>query len=186
MAKEARTEMHLIGISPKDEKEDVFIMILGEDKGTRRVPIQIGPFEAQSIALALDRIPITRPLTHDLLLQLVEEGEKKLEEVYIDRLENGVFSAHLGIKKGQSNVQVDCRSSDAIALAVRKGCPIYLKTSILDEVGFANPTATPASLRPLENHSLEELKAMLSKALEEENYERAQRISHLIEQKEKG
>ena len=128
--------IQLIGITYNQIENGVYAVILQEVNGTRRVPIIIGFPEAQSIECKLQEIATPRPLTHDLMVNLMSTFGISLREVEIYRLPSGVFAAELVLYANGERRIVDSRSSDAIALAIRVGAPIYTSVQVLDEVGF--------------------------------------------------
>jgi hypothetical protein len=169
-------------------------VVLGEVGGSRRLPIVIGGFEAQAIAVALDNMKPSRPLTHDLMKTLCDTFEIKLEYIYISKLLDGVFYSNLVCKKGEDLFEVDSRTSDALALAVRFDCPIYVEESIILEAGveadpneenavtsaeekqIAELTSAPSSSSNYNEMSVADLQVQLKAALDNEDYELAARI----------
>ncbi|MCI4669526.1 MAG: bifunctional nuclease family protein [Bacteroidia bacterium] len=180
-----KKELSIIALSKSNSSQGNFALILEEVNGDRRIPIIIGPFEAQAIAIALEKLEITRPLTHDLMLQILERGQTQLIEVVISELRDDVFIAELVINNNGIPERIDARSSDAIALAIRKPCKIYTYEAVLEEAGFTNDAvkALPKGVRPLEDYSVKELKNLLDEALEKEDYERAQKIKEVLNKK---
>lgn len=181
-----KKELSLIALSKSASSEGNFVLVLEENKGFRRIPIIIGAFEAQAIAIALENMKTDRPLTHDLTLEIIERGQFILQEVIISDYQHEIFYAQLILKKGSEIEIVDARSSDAIALAVRKPCPVYTYESILKETGLVldNPGKSfGEKRRSLEKYSLDELNILLDRVLEKEDYESAKKIREIIEQK---
>lgn len=189
-----KIKLEIIGLSYSQTQSGAYALVLGEEKGKRRLPIIIGAFEAQAIAIELENITPTRPLTHDLFKSLAQSFDIEVEEVIIFNLLEGVFYAKLVCNNGDKKMEIDARTSDAIAIAVRFGCPIYTYEFILSTAGIVLeenapiegieehvekqvPTsATKLSENELSTASTDELKEMLKKALDEEAYERASRI----------
>jgi len=191
-----KIKLEIIGLSYSQTQSGAYALVLGEDKGKRRLPIIIGAFEAQAIAIELENMTPTRPLTHDLFKSLATSFDIDVEEVIIFNLLEGVFYAKLVCNDGDKKMEIDARTSDAIAVAVRFGCPIYTYEFILSTAGVVleeNATeegavaevqpvekkkAVPSSLSEseLSTTSTEELKELLKKAIDEEAYERASRI----------
>ncbi|MHB9142024.1 MAG: bifunctional nuclease family protein [Paludibacter sp.] len=170
-------------------------LVLSEELGNRRFSV-IGEPEAQSIALKINNKKSPRPLTHDLIKNILNVFEADLQKVLIYDMINDVFYSELYIKKGDKTFIVDARTSDAVALAVRSDCPIFIKSEILEVVGVAvepseieeNTNATDLNLEELTVDdlnilSLEELNDMLKLALEEEKYELAVSIRDAIKRK---
>ena len=171
-------------------------LVLSEELGNRRFSVMIGEPEAQSIALKINNKKSPRPLTHDLIKNILNVFEADLQKVLIYDMINDVFYSELYIKKGDKTFIVDARTSDAVALAVRSDCPIFIKSEILEVVGVAvepseieeNTNATDLNLEELTVDdlnilSLEELNDMLKLALEEEKYELAVSIRDAIKRK---
>jgi bifunctional DNase/RNase len=171
-------------------------LILSEESGNRRFSVMIGEPEAQSIALKLNNKKLPRPLTHDLIKNILDAFEVTLVKVLISDMINDVFYSELHIKKDNEILVVDSRTSDAIALAVRCNCPIYIKSEILDIVGVViEPTNEKEETIPekteydkisdsqLDRLSLEELEELLSMAVNEERYELAVHIRDAINRK---
>lgn len=171
-------------------------LILSEESGNRRFSVMIGEPEAQSIALKLNNKKLPRPLTHDLIKNILDAFEVTLVKVLISDMINDVFYSELHIKKDNEILVVDSRTSDAIALAVRCNCPIYIKSEILDIVGVViEPTNEKEETIPekteydkisdsqLDRLSLEELEELLSMAVNEEKYEMAVHIRDAINRK---
>ena len=127
--------MDIIALSHSVTQSHSFAVVLGEVGGTRRLPIVIGGFEAQAIAVALDNMKPSRPLTHDLMKALCDTFDIQLEYIFISKLLDGVFYSNLVCKRGDHVFEVDSRTSDALALAVRFDCPIYVEEGILNEAG---------------------------------------------------
>ncbi|MFA5045417.1 MAG: bifunctional nuclease family protein [Paludibacter sp.] len=171
-------------------------LVLSEELGNRRFSVMIGEPEAQSIALKINNKKSPRPLTHDLIKNILNVFEADLQKVLIYDMINDVFYSELYIKKGDKTFIVDARTSDAVALAVRSDCPIFIKSEILEVVGVVvepseieeNTNATDLNLEELTVDdlnilSLEELNDMLKLALEEEKYELAVSIRDAIKRK---
>src|ERR1043165_3683213 len=188
-----KIELEIIALSHSVTQSHSFAVVLGEVGGTRRLPIVIGGFEAQAIAVALDNMKPSRPLTHDLMKTLCDTFDIQLEYIYISKLVDGVFYSNLVCKKGEDLFEIDSRTSDALALAVRFDCPIYVEESILLEAGVeADPNeenavenpeesetaeiATPAAGTNYNQMTVPELQTHLKAALDNEDYELAARI----------
>ena len=181
-----KKELNIIALSKSKSSKGNFVLVLEENKGFRRIPIVIGAFEAQAIAIALEDMKTERPLTHDLTLTLIEKGEFQLTEVIISAYQNEIFFAQLILKKGKDIEKIDCRSSDAIALAVRKPCPIFTYEQILQETGLVLDSPGKSfgeKRRSLEKYSLDELNMLLERVLAKEDYESAKKIQEIIERK---
>lgn len=189
-----KIKLEIIGLSYSQTQSGAYALVLGEDKGKRRLPIIIGAFEAQAIAIELENMTPTRPLTHDLFKSLAHSFKIDVEEVIIFNLLEGVFYAKLICNNGEKKMEIDARTSDAIAIAVRFGCPIYTYEFILSTAGIATDenaaiegtaeepierpagAATKLSENELSAASTDELKELLKKAIDDEAYERAGKI----------
>jgi len=171
-------------------------LVLSEENGKRRFSVMIGEPEAQSIALKMNNKKAPRPLTHDLIKSLLQLFEAELEKVLIYDMVNDVFYAELYINKDDKIIVVDSRTSDAVALAVRAECPIYIKSEILDIVGIEVEATEPGEqdeniqfdLEELSDEDLdmlseEELNELLAVAVQEEKYELAVSIRDAIKRK---
>ena len=181
-----RIQVDILGLSTSPSSGGAYALILKEVNGLRRLPIIIGAFEAQSIALEMEGIKPPRPLTHDLLKNVMDSLGASLNDVFINELKDGTFYAKLSL----DSQEVDSRPSDAIALAVRYGVPIYVADSVMDEAGFvpdsdeAEKLTSPASVDPeqdtekpkLKLSRLEQLHQQLLEAVAKEEYEKAAKI----------
>ena len=186
-----KIKLEIIGLSYSQTQSGAYALVLGEDKGKRRLPIIIGAFEAQAIAIELENMTPSRPLTHDLFKSLAHSFNIEVEEVIIFNLLEGVFYAKLICNDGDKKLEIDARTSDAIAIAVRFGCPIYTYEFILSTAGIVlednasiesieehaeRPPVSKLSEKELGTSSSDELKELLKRAIDEEAYERASRI----------
>ncbi|MFA6402918.1 MAG: bifunctional nuclease domain-containing protein [Salinivirgaceae bacterium] len=190
-----RVKLKVLGLSYSQTQSGAYALVLAEESGDRRIPIIIGGFEAQAIAIELEALKPPRPLTHDLFVNFAMAFKIELIEVTIHRLEEGIFYSELLCDNGGSRIKIDARTSDAVALAIRFGSPIYTTSEILDKAGIILPVEdrirTDKSEKPewpskkFQNYSLTELKEMLQKAVEQENYEEASNIRDEIHKREK-
>ncbi|MCX7697174.1 MAG: bifunctional nuclease family protein [Bacteroidales bacterium] len=192
-----KVELEIVAITYSQSQSGAYVLILGEIDGKRKLPILIGQFEAQAIAMEMQSIKPPRPLTHDLLKNVIKNFNIKLNEVIIHDFKEGTYYALLILEKDNKIYQVDSRPSDAVALALRFNCPIYTTPQILDETGFilseteeklfAQETHEEASQDegdpPLHFYTLEELEKMLEEAVQNENYELASKIRDEIKRK---
>jgi len=180
-----KQELNIIALANSESQPNSFVVILKEESGTRRLPVVIGGFEAQAIAIGLEEMKPNRPLTHDLFKNTLDELGASIKEVIISDLVESTFHAKIiGEKVDNSILQVDARSSDAIALAVRYGCPIYTTEAILDKAGIILDSPSKAFTNKrgsLSDYSLEELERMLEQVLAKEDYESASKIRDAIE-----
>ena len=192
---EDKIELEILGLSSSQSQTGSFALILGEVGGKRRLPIIIGMFEAQAIAIEIEEIAPNRPMTHDLFKMFAEGFDIELNEIFISDLKEGVFFAQLFASLGEKTVEIDSRPSDAIAIALRFEVPIYTNEKILSEAGIiisddeeeeetevdreelVNDTKEIISdEKPVEDCSIEELNVSLEDALQKENYEIAAKI----------
>lgn len=188
-----KIKLEIIGLSYSQTQTGAYALVLGEEKGKRRLPIIIGAFEAQAIAIELENMTPTRPLTHDLFKSLAQSFDIEVEEIIIFNLVEGVFYAKLVCNCGGKKMDIDARTSDAIAIAVRFSCPIYTYEFILSTAGIVmednaaidsieehveKPAASTSKLSEseLSTASTDELKELLKRAIDEEAYEKAGRI----------
>jgi len=203
-----KVRLEIVGLSYSQTQSGAYALVLGESAGTRRLPIIIGGFEAQAIAIELEKMSPSRPLTHDLFKAFAETFDVKVSEVLIYNLVEGIFYAKLVCSDGAREVEIDARTSDAIALAVRFNCPIYTFEFILksagivldDETGAAlaattettaitdmdETIASPTGKEEYKVKSTEELKAMLQTAIDDEQYETASKIRDELNQRKKS
>lgn len=187
-----KIELEIVAISHTGTQSSNYALVLGETEGVRRLPIMIGGFEAQAIAVAMERMSPPRPLTHDLLCSLLSTFDIELQEIIISNLMEGVFYARLVCARNGEIIEIDSRTSDALALAVRTGCPIYSYEFILEAAGVVleTPDMEHDSREvnrdddSLANQNLSELKRKLDEALKDENYEFAALIRDEISRKE--
>jgi len=179
----------ILGLSTNPASGGAYALILREVNGTRRLPIIIGAAEAQSIALEMEGIKPPRPLTHDLMKNIISTFGGELTEVVIDELRDGTFYAKLNI----DTRQIDSRPSDAIALAVRYGAQIFVASAVMDEAAFVpeeeeeeqSPPARQERKQPETRVSrLDQLRQQLREAIEQENYEKAAQLRDEIRKSE--
>jgi bifunctional DNase/RNase len=185
-----KIELEIVALSHSITQTHSYAVVLGEVDGLRRLPIVIGGFEAQAIAVALERMQPSRPLTHDLMKNFMNAFNVELQEIIINDLQEGIFYSKLVCFSEHDTVEIDSRTSDALALAVRFGCPIYTFENILESAGILMDDATGSKKKNIEtsgaeepvlssengdlaNMSLEELQNLLNDVLEHEDYIRA-------------
>ncbi len=185
-----KVRLEIVGLSYSQTQSGAYALVLGESAGSRRLPIIIGGFEAQAIAIELEKMTPTRPLTHDLFKAFAKTFNVDVTEILIYNLVEGIFYAKLICTDGSKDVEIDARTSDAIALAVRFNCPIFtyefiLKSSgiVLDDESLPTLEQISAPLEEIMNSeneyqskSTEELKNLLQSALDNEQYELASKI----------
>lgn len=182
-----KVELNIIALANSETSKGNYSLVLEEQSGIRRLAITIGPFEAQAIAIYLEKMQPNRPLTHDLFKSTLEASGSKISEVFILGLDEGVFHATLiGNKEDGSIFEVDSRSSDAIAMAVRFGCPIYTTEQIMIDAGIVLGNSSKAFTTKrgsLSDYSIEELQQLLEQVLAKEDYESASKIRDAISRK---
>ena len=189
-----KIQLDIVALSHSVSQSHNYAVVLGEQDGSRRLPIVIGGFEAQAIAVAMERMTPNRPLTHDLFKNTLDTFDIDLKEVIINDLLDGIFYAKLVCLRKGEIIEIDSRTSDALAMAVRFNCPVYTYEFILDTAGvildeseeedegekpvLQEKEASKSSKRqgPLSSYSVDALQKMLEEVLAEENYEKAARI----------
>ena len=199
-----KVRLEIVGLSYSQTQSGAYALVLGETTGSRRLPIIIGGFEAQAIAIELEKMSPSRPLTHDLFKTFSQTFDITVTEVLIYNLVEGIFYAKLLCNDGSKEVEIDARTSDAIAIAVRFKCPISTYEFILKSAGIvlddepiggtdesekiAEMSETPVSTNSddYKGKSTEELKNLLQTALDEEQYELASKIRDELNQRKKS
>jgi len=194
-----RIKLKVMGISYSQTQSGAYALILIEENGERRIPIIIGGFEAQAIVIKLENLDPPRPLTHDLFKKFADEFNISVVEVMIYKLEEGVFFSKLVCNNGVKEYSIDSRTSDAVAIALRIGCPIFITEEILEKAGITiNPTDVGiSSVTEVDNlfeperakydtYSDEELYKMIDEAVKTEDYERAAAVRDEIEKRKKS
>ena len=187
-----KIKLEILGLSPSQSQTGSFALVLSEEAGNRRLPIIIGMFEAQAIAIEMERIAPNRPMTHDLFKSFARAFDFTVEEILISELREGIFFAKVVCTDGIRQKSIDARPSDAVAIGLRFQVPIYTTNQILTDAGITAQEASTAdepeelvqtSSRPqktykesLKDYSLDELNKMLSQALNNEEYEKAAKI----------
>ena len=197
-----KIKLRILGISYSQSQSGAYALILIEHEGKRRLPIIIGSFEAQSIAIELENMKPTRPLTHDLFKIFVDTFSVTIKEVIIYKFTDGIFFAKLVCFDGKNTIEIDSRTSDAVAIALRVRCPIFTFESILNAAGIImdedsaemqepdesevpNVKEKPVSSTEYSKMTLEELEESLLLAVSEEAYEKASKIRDEINKRKK-
>ena len=198
-----KIELEIVALSHSITQTHSYAVVLGEVNGLRRLPIVIGGFEAQAIAVALEKMQPSRPLTHDLMKNFMTAFNIDLHEIIICDLQEGIFYSKLVCSSENDTVEIDSRTSDALALAVRFGCPIYTYENILDSAGILMEETTGKKKKSketkevaveetggtgnedLKTMTLEELNTLLNDVLESEDYIRAIAIRDEINNRKK-
>ncbi|HVW95053.1 MAG TPA: bifunctional nuclease family protein [Mucilaginibacter sp.] len=188
-----KIKLDIVGLSYSQTQSGAYALVLGEISGRRRLPIIIGSFEAQAIAIEIEKMTPSRPLTHDLFKSLADAYNVKIQEIVIYNLVDGIFYSKLICTDGKRSVEIDARTSDAIAVAVRFDCPIYTYEFILSTAGIViegndfvylenmndakeEKTVSATSAGGFAALSTDELKTRLQEALADESYEKAAKI----------
>ena len=192
-----RVKLKVMGISYSQTQSGAYALILIEENGDRRIPIIIGGFEAQAIVIKLENLEPPRPLTHDLIKVIADQFDITIIEVVINKLEDGVFFSKLICNNGEKEYSIDSRTSDAVAIALRFGCPIYINEEILEKAQLTNAPSDTELSNSSENDNIqesspkyatysdEELYKMIDEAVKTEDYERAAAIRDEIEKRKK-
>lgn len=198
-----KIKLKLLGLSYSQLQTGAYALLLSEEHGRRKIPIVIGVSEAQSIAIKMEGIAPPRPLTHDLFVSFAHAFGVKLVEVFIYKFEDGIFYSELTFTDGSRSIQLDARTSDAIAIAMRTHAPIYTTREVIDETGFVidedtnsedrdfggddyngiEPGADYFAEPKLENYAIEELERTLQQLIDDENYEEAARVNEILQKK---
>jgi uncharacterized protein len=183
-----KIELNIVGLTSGHSQRNSYTLILGQEDGNLKLPVVIGSYEAQSIALIIEGLTPQRPLTHDLMYDAMEKYNILIKEVVIDQLKEGVFYAKIITEQNGVEFAIDSRTSDAVAMSLRAKCPIYTFKSILDDAGIIydgededehnaehikelNPKTDSGN--SLNKMSLNELNSELEKAIQVEDYDRA-------------
>jgi hypothetical protein len=182
-----KIELNIVGLSYSQAQSNSYALVLGEVGGRRRLPIVIGHYEAQAIALELEKMKPSRPLTHDLFYNFAITFGINITEVYITKFHEGIFYATLFCVNGSITHEIDSRTSDAVALSIRFHCPIYTTEEIMSQAGIlfededssiesADETPDDDLSTNLRNLTITELEVELQQAVEDEDYEKASMI----------
>ena len=188
-----KVKLNILGLSYSQTQTGAYALVLSEADGNRRIPIIIGAVEAQAIAIQLEGLKPPRPLTHDLFLNVALAFDIEIAEVFIHKLEEGIFYAEIVCEQNSNRIRVDSRTSDAIALALRFECPIYTTEEILDKAGInmefdesgeggdefedvENSKKPSAGHVDYSDYSPDELNELLDAAITGEDYEKASEI----------
>lgn len=196
-----KIELEIVALSHSITQTHSYAVVLGEVNGLRRLPIVIGGFEAQAIAVALEKMQPSRPLTHDLMKNFMSAFNIELHEIIISDLQEGIFYSKLVCSSENDTIEIDSRTSDALALAVRFGCPVYTYEHILESAGILMEDPGPGKKKKvatvttedegrggkddLKTMSLDDLGTLLNEVLEQEDYIRAIAIRDEINSRKK-
>lgn len=195
-----KVKLNILGLSVSQSQSGAYALVLAEEVGDRRIPIIIGPIEAQSIAIQLEGLKPPRPLTHDLFKNMASAFDIYISEIIIYKLEEGIFYSELVCMKDGKQIIIDSRTSDAVALALRFSCPIYTTEDILERAGivieFENEQNQEDWQQPISEESTRgkyeygkytaaELSELLTNAVKDEDYEKASAIRDEINRRRK-
>jgi uncharacterized protein len=192
-----KIKLNILGLSVSQTQSGAYALLLAEEHGERRLPIIIGPVEAQAIAIQLEGLKPPRPLTHDLIKNISVAFDIALIEVTIHKLEEGIFYSELLCELNGKEVRIDSRTSDAVALALRFHCPVYTTEEILHKAGIVldvneehqgrqvtkDEESRPPGKTTYEKYSLSELESTLNEAIQNEDYEKASLIRDEIKRR---
>ncbi|MBD5185996.1 MAG: hypothetical protein HDS92_05245 [Bacteroidales bacterium] len=198
-----RIHLKVLGISYSQTQTGAYALILAQVGGPVRIPVVIGAAEAQSIAMKMEGITTPRPMTHDLMNNFARAFGIGLKEVFIYKFEDGIFYSEMTFVDAEREVTIDARTSDAIAMSMRTGAPIYTTRDIMEETGFvmeepdddgspaeddddvltSDNDSTHLQMPRLESYSVEELEKTLAKLIEREEYEEAAKVSEILKRK---
>ena len=192
-----KIKLNVLGLSNSQSQSGAYALVFEEENKKRRLPIIVGAFEAQSIALQLEGFKTPRPLTHDLFYNFANHVKVKLIEVLIHKLEEGVFHSLMIFDTGKEKMKIDARTSDAVALALRFKCPIFTYEEILERAGIfvdidkesqkakAKTKAKTKVKNDYKNYRADELQEMLVEAIKNEDYEKASLINVEMKKRKK-
>lgn len=202
-----KISLNVLGLTYSQTQSGAYALLLSEENGERRLPIIIGGYEAQAIAIELEGLKPPRPLTHDLFVSLARTVDIKFTEVNIYKLEEGIFFSELVIQSRGAAIRIDARTSDAIALALRFKCPIYTTEDILTKAGIILdfdkqqqgiidegeteekeqkiPIRKTSKSSKYSSYNLTDLNGLLEKAIDDEDYEKASEIRDEISRRSK-
>ncbi len=188
----SKIKLKILGLSSSQSQSGSFALVMGESKGNRRLPIIIGMFEAQAIAIEIEKIVPNRPMTHDLFKSFAESFNFSVLEILISDLREGVFYAKIVCTDGTQTIEIDARPSDAIAIGLRFSVPIYTYETIMSEAGIVlseseegeedsiipdeEEVTELSSTEQIKDYTTDKLQELLDDALENEDYERAAQI----------
>lgn len=181
-----RIRLRVLGMSTGEISRGAYALILAQVDGPVRIPVVIGEAEARAIAARMEHVALPRPMTHDLFASFAHAFGIAMVEVFIYKFEDGIFYSEITFTDGERRVSFESRTSDAVAVAMRTGAPIYCTEEVLHECGFVmqnDPTAAPEEPEAPKEQTIEELERLRDEAVEAENYEEASRLTEIINQK---
>ena len=193
-----KVKLNIMGLSFSQTQDNAYVLILVEEEGERRMPIIIGGAEAQAIAIELENMKAPRPLTHDLFKSMATEFDISLDEVIIYKLQEGIFYSKIVVRQNDKVVEIDSRTSDAVALAVRFNCSIYTTSDVILRAGIVLDLERHSHEKDFEDleendtdeslafEATEKLAQMLDEAIAMEDYEKASKIRDELNQRKQG
>lgn len=173
-------ELWIIALSESQSQAGQYALILEETVTKRRIPLVIGLAEAQAIAIAMEKMQPFRPQTHDLMATIIRQLQASVSRVVLNRIEQAVFYASVWLKTPSGELEIDARPSDAIALAVRMGCPVFATSEVIEQSAYYPDDKTREKKGSYAEYTLEELEDLLTKVIAKEDYESAVRIREAI------
>mgnify|MGYP000123311259 CR=1 FL=1 len=193
-----RIRLKVLGLSYSMSQAGAYALILADEQDMHRIPIVIGMPEAQSIAIQLEKMQTQRPLTHDLIKKLADALQVTLKEAFIYRLDSGIFYSELLFEKNTQQIKIDSRTSDAIALALRFGCPVYTTPEIIEKAGILvsqevreqqqgeiHNSVINVEENQYKDYTVQELTKLMEEAIQREDYETASKYRDLLKTKKK-
>lgn len=190
-----KIEIKIVGLSYSQTQSGAYALVLAEKNGKRRLPIIIGGFEAQSIAIELENMKPSRPLTHDLFKSFADAFKIKIREIVIYNLIEGVFYSKIVCEQDGKTIEIDARTSDAIAIGIRAKCPVYTFENILSSAGIQlenegiednKDEEFIENIDEKEELTIEELEQQLQDAIDNEEYEKASEIRDEIKKRKEN
>lgn len=195
-----KVKLNILGLSVSQTQSGAYALVLAEEDGERRIPIIIGPVEAQAIAIQLEGLKPPRPLTHDLFKNVASAFDISISEVIVYKLEEGIFYSELICQHEEKQIHIDSRTSDAVALAIRFKCPIYTTEEILQKAGIVlefdddsfgsshmkNRQSDEPDQFEYSKYTLPELNKLLDEAIGNEDYEKASSVRDEIARRKKS
>ena len=177
-----KTEVNIIALTKSKTDNQNFILVIEDTESKKNIPILIGSNEAQYIGIVLENIAVKRPLTHDLMYEMLMMLKATPDHVLIEDFKDGIFYASITIKNQEGNeVNIDARPSDAIALALKSQVPVYVRKDLFDQAGYSSSIYSEQSDRSsFKEYTLEDLEKLLAKVIAKEDYESAIRIRETI------
>lgn len=188
-----RVKLRVLGLSYSMSQTGAYALILADEQDIHRIPIIIGMPEAQSIAIQLEKLQTQRPLTHDLIKNLTDHLNVNLKEVFIYRLDAGIFYSELYFETESDSIKIDSRTSDAIALALRYGCPVYTVPEIVEKAGILvsqevreqqqgeiHDNVVNVEENQFKEYTVQELTKLMDEAIRNEDYEKASKFRDML------